>query len=184
MWMNKFIKRLGRDERGGIAVPFALLAPMLVLLSLGTVEISTLMFEWHRTSEATRWAARHLAIEAPLANVSGFDRGTVITCQGSVDDLPVCSGAAIASNSSWSELVSAVTAKQPLLSAQNIKVIYQDSGLGNPSTPGGILPLVSVELVNVTKPLMVLGGYMGLPADFTFPPFRSYQIANSIGQTQ
>lgn len=59
--MAGIFQKLGRlrgDVQGSAAVEFALVAPILVILTLAALDLASLMFDYHRASEATRRAAR------------------------------------------------------------------------------------------------------------------------------
>jgi len=171
------------DERGGMILGFGFLLPFLVALSFGAIELSTLMFDFHRANEATRRAARVAAIEEPVPDLSSFARGDVVTCQGTSGGGVSCSGASVANVATFTELMTQIQEMQPAIQPQNVILVYQDSGLGDPTTPGGILPLITVRISSLDRPMMVIGGFMGLPDSFTYPDFVTTQMANGIGTT-
>ncbi len=73
-----FPRRLRRDDRGETIIGFAFVLPALVLLSLAIFEFSLVMFDFHRAGEATRRAARLVAISDPVADISGLSAGSAI----------------------------------------------------------------------------------------------------------
>lgn len=180
---GKYKTSVWGDEQGGMILGFGFLLPFLVALSFGAIEISTLMFDFHRANEATRRAARVAAIEEPVPDLSTFARSDVVTCQGVSGGGVSCSGADVANSATFTELMTQVQEMQPAIQPENVILIYQDSGLGDPTTPGGILPLVTVRISSLERPLMVVGGFMGLPESFTYPDFVTTQMANGIGST-
>ena len=52
---------LARD--GATAVEFAYILPVLVVISLGLIEVSLIMFDYHRAGEAMRMAARAFVVD-------------------------------------------------------------------------------------------------------------------------
>jgi len=180
MWIIKNIKR---DEAGSMIPMLALFLPVLILMSFAIIECSVIIFDWHRASEATRRGAREIAISEPIADLSSFVRGSSVTCQGTALGSVSCTGASVVNADVFGEVLSQMQAIQPAISAANITITYQDSGLGDPTTPGGILPLISVRIENLSRPLMAVGGFMGLPSEFTYPTLLTNQMGNGIGPT-
>ncbi|WP_135077214.1 TadE/TadG family type IV pilus assembly protein [Terasakiella sp. SH-1] len=181
MWIIK--RHMLRDENGAMVPAFALLLPFLVLISLGVVEVSTLLFEWHRTGEATRRATRHIAIEQPVADLSAFQRGSVVNCSANAGAVVSCSSGTGANVGAFATMLDLMQAIQPAILPEHVRIIYSDSGLGDPTTPGGIIPLVKLEVSGLTRPLMVVGGFLGMPSEFTFPSFMATQMSNGLGPT-
>ncbi|SCA55721.1 exported hypothetical protein [Candidatus Terasakiella magnetica] len=181
MWTIK--SRFIKDEKGVVLPSLGLFLPLLMLMSFAAIEVSLIVFEWHRTGEATRRAARYMAIEEPVADLSSFVRGSSVVCQGSSAGGVNCSSGAGANISAYGEMVAQMQAIQPAIQSEHISITYSDSGLGEATTPGGILPMVSVRVENLQKPLVVIGGFMGMPDVFTYPAFMTNQIANGIGPT-
>lgn len=181
MWTIKHTLR----HEGGAALPaIALLMPFMILLSLAVVELTAVVFDWHLASEATRRATRHAAVNTPIADLSSFDRNQVVNCTGGTAGTITCDGAGANNVTVFTEMVTLMQDIQPAIQSENVTVKYSDSGLGDPTTPGGIIPNVTVEIQNLQRPLFALGGFMGLPETFTYPSFLTTQFGNGIGKTQ
>ena len=71
-----FRRARGRDERGAIAVEFALIAPILILLVLGIIEFGFSFHAWDATQNAAREGARLGAVDASPADIADRVRGT------------------------------------------------------------------------------------------------------------
>ncbi len=65
-----------RGERGAIAVEFALIAPMLILLVLGIIEFGFAFHAWDATQNAAREGARLGAVDASPVDITDRVRGT------------------------------------------------------------------------------------------------------------
>jgi len=180
MWT---IRKIAQNDEGAMLPAFALILPVLILMSFSIMEVSTIIFDWHRASEATRRAARHIAIESPIADLSSFVRGSSVTCQGNAGGGVECIGASLSNITTFNEMLQQMQEIQPAIKAEHVSVTYDDSGLGDPNTPGGILPMVSVRITNLERPLMAVGGFLGMPQTFTYPSFLTNQIGNGIGPT-
>lgn len=63
---------IARDERGSPAVEFAMIAPVLILLILGTVQFGFAFFTYNEMMNGAREGARRLAVGASEA--SAIDR--------------------------------------------------------------------------------------------------------------
>jgi len=71
----------------------------------------------------------------------------------------------------------------PAIAPQNVEIEYTDSGVGDPTTPGGIIPLVTVKLVNLTHAFFFVQLIPGMPEELPFPPFTSNLLAAGLGPT-
>ena len=175
-----------RGLRGGTSgesiVGFAILAPILLTVTLGIMEFSLTIFDYHRASEATRRGARLATISQPVADVGAFAAGTVITCSSSGDAIS-CSGLDAALPGVFDTIVAQMQAVLPAIMPENIEIEYSDSGLGDAATPGGIIPIVTVRLVGLTQSFYFIGAIPGLPDGFTFPPFTTNQMGAGLGPT-
>lgn len=78
-------------QRGGVLVELAAVLPVLILLSLGTLEFASALSEYRVILNQTRIAARYLAAMAPG---QGHDVAKCITSHG-IQSSPPCSGGAI-----------------------------------------------------------------------------------------
>ncbi len=178
----RFPRRLRRDDRGEAIVGFAFVLPVLVLLSLAIFEFGLVMFDFHRAGEATRRAVRLVAISNPVADVSGFSAGSTIQCTSSGGGVS-CSGSATADAGVFDSMIADMQQILPAIAPQNVEIEYTDSGVGDPTTPGGIIPLVTVKLVNLTHAFYLVQLIPGMPEELTFPPFASNLLAAGLGPT-
>ncbi len=65
-----------RDERGAIAVEFALIMPVLLLLVLGILEFGYAYHSWDATQNAAREGARVGAVSPNVGEIEARVRGT------------------------------------------------------------------------------------------------------------
>ena len=182
MSVIRFPRRLRRDDRGEAIVGFAFVMPVLVLLSLAIFEFGLVMFDFHRAGEATRRAVRLLAIANPVADVSSFAAGSAIQCTSSGGSVS-CSGSAAADAGVFDAMVLNMQEILPAIGPENVEIEYTDSSVGDPTTPGGIIPLVTVKLVNLTHAFFIVQLIPGMPQELTFPPFTSNLLAAGLGPT-
>lgn len=170
------LQRLRRDRQGATAIEFALVFPMVFLLTLGLIDFMLLLLDHHRANEAARRAVRLATILDPVAQLSSLESGNPITCTGSGSSVS-CSSASVANSAGFGELVTEMQGILPKLSAANLRVTYEHVGLGDKDMPGGILPMVSVELQDVEFSFIAISMVPGIPNSITLPAFRSSMVA-------
>jgi hypothetical protein len=174
------VRRLVRAENGEALIGFGLLLPVLVLVCLAILEFSIIVFDYHRASEATRRAARIIAIATPIPDPSNLNSGNSITCTAAGGGV-TCSGAAAQTPETFTAMIAEMQLILPAIGAENVEVVYSDIGLGDETTPGGIIPLVTVRLVNFQHPFMMLKGFPGFGPSIAYPAFTTNQVAGGLG---
>jgi Flp pilus assembly protein TadG len=199
-----------RDRRGASAAEFALVLPLFLLFLLGIIDAGRFAWDFNKAEKATqtgaRWAAATQVIPGGsaangLLNYSfavsgGIAQGTVVdstafpgvycqttsgvvgcTCKGT------CAfGVAIdtTAQTAWDALVARMRGIYPGLTADNVRIDYDWSGLGFSGDPNGpdVAPLVTVSLRDVEfQPMttMLFGGALGIPS-------ASYTLTMEDGQ--
>ncbi len=167
------LARLGRNRRGDVVVGFALLVPMLVLVTAGIIEFSIYMFERGRATEATRRGTRVAVVQIPIASLDDLAEGPVI-CTGS-SGTASCGGVTIESQASLDAIVADMQRIMPSIAPENVRVVYSFSGLGEAES-GGIKPFVTVSLVGLQHQYVMLGIVPGMSGTQTFPSFATTEI--------
>src|SRR3546814_12088045 len=61
----------------------------------------------------------------------------------------------------------------PSITADNVTVRYDSSGLGSDETLAGVLTLITVELTGLRRELLLLNVFPGMPATVELLPFHS-----------
>jgi len=208
------VRALLRDERGA-AAEFALVLPLALVLIFGVIDAGRFMWAYNRAEKATQMGARVAIVTnvlAPgLASTSyvGQTVGGVTLTQG--DRIPAAAlGKVTCSSSSgtvscscttnpcpslgtpvaadFTRIVTAMKNMEPRVNADNVKVIYQGSGLGFAGDPNGIevSPLVTVQLSSTPAatalkftPITVL-----LFKTITMPSFSTTLTGEDLSGTQ
>lgn len=136
-----------RDRRGAMAVEFALIAPLLLLVTAAIFETIFLISDIQTASEATRRGARIALVENPIVAYSTVAKNSSITCTqkgGTVS----CSTGTVAAAATFTAMVTAMQQIAPWITAENVRVTYAKSGI---DTDAKLLtPLITVEIVNAT----------------------------------
>ncbi len=156
-----------RGRRGAVAVEFAFILPVLLVLTMGLIEVSLLVFDYHRAGEAMRQAVRAIEI------------GPAIT---SYAILPVsCPGGGVCDVARFNAVLADIQAVIPDFGPDNLQITYSASGLDDAATPGVVTPFVTVSVVNLQHDLLILNSLVpGLPASITFPPFSTTRLVQSV----
>lgn len=190
--------RLMKCDRAAAGAEFTLVAPLMVLLLLGMVDVGRFMWEVNKTEKATQLGARFAVVTTPvstgLVNADfegdGLDAGDLIpaealgtvtctsascTCAGECGAL---AGTAV-NAAAFNAIVTRMQVIDPSIKAANVRVTYRGSGFGFAGdAPGGgaermeISPLVTVSLTGMTfEPVTsLLQAQVSLPAASTTLP--------------
>ncbi len=175
--LTSAIRRWARGLDGATAVEFAMIAPLLMVLSVAMLEFGLIMFDYHRYSEATRRGVRLAMINTPITSLTNLST-TAVSCQGTGGGSVTCTGAAVATAATFTTLFADMQAIVPDLTADQVQVSYADSGVT--AVTGMVTPVVTVSLTNVTRDFMILNIIPGMPATFTFPTFTSSRVAATL----
>lgn len=182
--MTAGLVSLLRDRRASSAAEFALVLPLLILFLFGILDIGRYMWAINRAEKATQMGVRYAVVSDPVANVVNedfvndysvpggdpvpaaiFDSATC-TNSGNCTVTGTASGANGRDPAAFDAIVAWMKKFYPELQASNVRVTYQNVGLGYSGDPSGpdVAPLTTVELTGMTFPALVLfGGSVGLP---------------------
>ena len=182
---------LHRDQRGATAAEFALVLPIFLLFLLGIIDVGRYAWSVNEAEKATqigaRWAVVTDLVPSGLATYSfavdgGIPQGTPvgtddfgsITCQsasGAVSCDAVCGASCdwptTIDTTAFDRIVARMRLIYPAISANNVVVEYNNSGLGFSGDPNGpdVSPLVTVRLRNMSFPMFfMLGRRVPLPS--------------------
>jgi Flp pilus assembly protein TadG len=169
--------RLWRDERGVEAIEFAMIGPVLIFATIGTMELGLAVFDYHRAGEATRRGARVAIIEQPVASLEDL-KDSNISCQSSGGSVS-CEGGSTGSAASFTAIVEAMQDILPTLTAANVELSYMPSTVVSDDTPGLVTPLVTVSIIGYQHSFALLGSLPGMSETITLPPFATTLLAPS-----
>jgi len=180
-------RRLLTDRGGASAAEFALVLPLLVAFLLGTIDVARFLWECNRAEKATQTGARYAVVTdivpgglaaysfsvsdgllqgnpVPQANFSGAscvstavtgNNATAVSCScigGS------CPWLGTANLTAFNKVAARMRLIFPRLTAANVEIRYEYSGLGYAGDPNGadVAPLVVVRLRNVSfRPMLM-----------------------------
>lgn len=169
------LRRFLADENGAFIVEFGIAFPILILLSFGLLEFSLVVFDYQRAAEATRVGVRFTIINPSIANTATILNGSIIRCTHTGANVECTGGSPhLYANERWALLLAQMQGIYPTLKPENLVVTYSGTDVGSPDESGGVLPLVTLELVGLRKKLMVgkLTQHVGLEY-IEFPPFTT-----------
>jgi Flp pilus assembly protein TadG len=170
------LRLLGRDRHGGAMIEFGVIAGILALVSVAIVDLSLLVFDYARATEATRRATRIAAIAPPIATLDNLLTVDIV-CSAPTGTV-ACNGAAPVEPATFDSIVTAMQAVLTTVGRENVEVAYRASGIGT-AEAGGYKPYVTVRLLNLQRPLIFLDTLTGGSGAITFPPFTTTLIGNS-----
>ena len=169
------LRRLGRDRRGTTAVEFALLAPVLISLVVGTLEMINVALDFQRATEATRRAARILVMGNPVPDIQNIYNGGTVSCSGGGGSVS-CSGASTDDPTALNDAYAAMLLIMPTLQPNNVLVTYEEINVGG-GLSNAVTTLITVSLVNYQHDFLVASGLPGFPDSITFPSFATSRLA-------
>ncbi len=180
MWvprrMTALLRRASCDRGGAAAVEFALIAPVLFLLTLGMIEVGMILLEWHRVGEAARGGARVALIGDPIAELAALST-TDISCQGANDGSMTCTGASTSTSTAFASVLTTMQDIAPNLVGSNIAIDYTDSGATNVS--GLVTPLLSLSVSNYQYEFFFLQTVPGIGSTMTLPAFTTSRMVHT-----
>ena len=184
--MKRVILSLLRSDRAASAVEFAMVLPLLLLLLFGIIDIGRYMWALNQAEKATQMGVRYAVVSDPVANVintdfvnfgiAGGDPVPTATFDNAVCNDTNCSvtGAGGTDTSrngtAFTQIVTWMQKFYPTIQPSNVKVTYQNVGLGYSGDPNGpdVSALTTVELQGLTFQPFIL---LGLP--ITLPPIKA-----------
>ena len=170
--------RLLRDRRGGGAVEFAMVVPLMLILLFGIIDAGRALWEWNRAEKATQMGARYAivtnvipaAIVAndyvgdPYCRVNGVTQNCTpgdaindvaalgkLTCTSTSCTCETggnCPSATIDATA-FASLVARMAAMRPGITTANVRVIFRGSGIGFAGDPNG-MQVVPLVTVELT----------------------------------
>ena len=177
--LGALTRRAGRDRSGAAAVEFALIAPVLFLLTLGIIEVGMILLEWHRIGESARDGGRVALIEDPIPVLSNLGT-TDITCQGQDNGSITCTGAAVASSTSFATVLAAMQGIAPNLVGSNVIIAYTDTGITDTTTITGLVtPALTLSVTNYAYEFFFLQSIPGIPTSITLPAFSTTRVVHT-----
>jgi Flp pilus assembly protein TadG len=112
--MTLFRRNLRRDEKGAAAVEFAFVAPVVIMMILGTIEGGRLMFLLNDMQASLSAAARAWMIDpdASESDVEGIfcERAVVVDC----DETTITVTSQTANGQDWRVMTATTTFSSPL----------------------------------------------------------------------
>jgi hypothetical protein len=191
------LRKLFADHGAATAAEFALVLPLLLILLFGVIDGGRFIWEYNRAEKATQMGARIAAVTDPVASgittadftgVGGLAVGDsipasavpAITCNNSACSCTGCPGGLPGAYNAqaFTNILNRVKAFEPAVTAANLEVVYQGSGLGFAGDPTGpdVSPIVTVRLKDLQfTPITSL-----LLTSITLPGFSTSLTAEDL----
>lgn len=162
------MRGFARDRRGATAIEFVMVFPIVLVLTLGVLELGLIYYDYHRAGEAMRMAARSFVIDPPVTSFSSLPM--------------VCPGGANCDSTKMNIVVAAVQNIMPNFAAANLQVTVDDSGVDDATAnPGVVTPMLTVGVVGLDYDFFLLDKLLPfvVPDSFEFPPFTTTRLIAS-----
>jgi TadE-like protein len=190
MRSNRLAARLWRDTAGSMLVEYAVVFPLFILVTLVTVDVTYLLYEWALANKATYVGARAAVVSNPVAQNITEDRllydpgqlrqmgqycfdfatGTgngncpapsVVNCTSSACT-PSTFGfdSSAFTNGNGTGIFDRMKVIFPRLQPDNVTISYQLNGSGYVGRPGGLPMNVTVSIQSVSHQFYFIPGMM------------------------
>ena len=183
----------GKADSGSTAAEFALVLPLLLLFLLGTIDAGRLIWTWNEAEKATQMGARMAVVTDMVPNglytqdysatlgqgkvvpLSSFGAATctkpggTVTCSCKTAPCPTLTPI---NTTAFNAVVTRMKYFLPLLQASNVRIDYDNSGLGYSGDPNGpdVAPIVTVRIQGM-RFYPLIGALLG--ANFPMPEFHA-----------
>lgn len=181
----RFLSRFKRDESAATTAELSLLTTLIIVCTMGLVELTTSFLQYHEAQKAARIGARIAASNDPVAadlySITGIDKDTKAG-----DPLPyyerVCSGKdkscvggsyddaamrRILFGTNGDDKCADVNSNfmgmcdvQREIRAEHVTITYQNSGLDIAGNPPQLAPLITVRVSGLEFDLNLLNGLL------------------------
>jgi len=173
-------RSFGKDKSGATLVEFALIAPLLFLITFAIFQFAFVFYQFQALNAAARMGARVAVTRASV--ITGFnDCGPGVAATpgqpcalnaASRTWAPVSCGAgtACANPATFNRVLLEMRRIYPRLTGNNVRITYSPSGLGFQGL-GRPVPLVTVTITGIAADMSVLAPF-GIPA-LVLPDFAT-----------
>jgi hypothetical protein len=162
------IGRWRREEDGAATTEFGILAPVLVLLTAIFLEIVFMTVAYIQVGEAARRGSREAIIREQIPNLSGLTEGTAITCKRT-EGTVTCTNASVLHGETYDQVLGVMQQILPNLEASNVRIEYRHGGIGDPDALNGIIPMITVRIINYEHEFLLAGLIPGAPEKIGLP---------------
>jgi hypothetical protein len=171
------------DDGGAALVDFGFVIPILIILTMGILELTMIAMDYHRASEAARSAVRQASMLGPMAEMDVVEGGGTLTCKY-VSGAVYCEGETVTDATIFTAIVTAVRDVIPYATSSNVEVRYEPSGIGDPDSPAGILPLLNLKLVGLRHEFLTMSVLGGLEGGLDLPVIEATMLSSSVDSSK
>lgn len=188
------IWRFIKDQAGATMVEMTLVISLLLVLVLGFVDFANAFYQWNAANAAVQLGTRYAAVSAPIAQASILTNAATNDPDLIGETMPsgsfrfVCNSAGCGPNAgfdaaTYAELVTKMQDRFPQLEDDNVQVIYEATGLGYWTRPGGAVPSISVSIEGQPFDFFFLPdlpGFDGMQNQITMPNMQSTRTGEDL----
>lgn len=187
------VRDLYNNSEGAALIETAIIFTLLILMTLGFVDLARAFSQWNIAEKATQIGVRAAIITDPVSQelaafdcknssielgtkcANGGDSFGAITCSGATS---TCSNGDTFDTTAFSIIVSRMQVVYPQLQASQVIVEYRDVGLGFAGREKPV-PAITVRLNNIPFNFLVLNSLLGLPT-ITMPDFHATLVGEDL----
>lgn len=190
------VTRFLRDQAGAVMVEVTLVISLLLILVLGFVDFSFAFYQWNAANKAVQMGARLAAVSTPVA------AATILTSASTNDTALIgepmsdnvfrfeCSSTGCGdtgfNQAAFDRLVGRMEAFFPGLDPTRVRIVYDATGLGYWTRPGGSVPTISVRIEGQPFDFFFLPdlpGFDGMSSQIMMPNMQSTRTGEDLSST-
>jgi TadE-like protein len=191
------------EKAGSALIEYAVVFPLFISVTLGTVDVTYMLFDWALANKAAYVGARTAVVSDPVAQgitdpfPAGQNPNIGQLCFNPTTGAPntdsngnnycptvssVCTGASgggsctngkTFDNTAFSAILGKMQAVFPRLQRQNVQISYQTNGLGFVLQPGGLPMDVTVSVQNMTHQFYFINAIARIISTPSIPKFAT-----------
>jgi len=187
------VRDFHNNSEGATLIETSLIFTLLILMTLGFVDLARAFYQWNIAEKATQIGVRAAIITDPVAEeLASYDCADGVIslgtkCESSTKTFPtiICSGSTSACSNgdtfdtiAFNTILSRMQVVYPQLQASQVVVEYRDVGLGFAGRAKPV-PAITVRLNNIPFNFVVLNSLLGLPT-ITMPDFHATLVGEDL----
>ena len=194
---------LWHDKTGSAFIEYAIVFPLFISVTLGTVDVTYMLFDWALANKAAYVGARAAVVSDPVATsatnpltnpsytqsqsqqigqlcfnpstgVSNGNCPSISTvCTPNSSSGGSCTNSYTFDNTAFLAILGKMQAVFPRLQRQNVQISYNTNGQGFVLQPGGLPMDVTVSVQGMTHRFYFISGLERVRSTPSIPPFAT-----------
>ena len=167
--MKTAFRRWTRDEEGAALTEFGLILPVLMILIAVLLEFIFMSAAYIQVGEAARRGSRQAVIVEQVADISALtEESDAVVCKNTGGTV-TCTGTTVDNAAAFDSIYDAMHEMLPTLKVQQIRIEYRHGGIGDPDALNGVIPMITVRIVNYHHEFILSSLIPGAPSSIQLP---------------